>query len=127
MLDPDPTPTQSTFAVILDRVQRIQQDIAAINNKMTCIDDRTERMEREQALAEANLTAKITATQSQLDAHMKIPGHEELLKRVDKLAEQLVPLILMNKIGLWFLGAFGVLVIGLLWAIFTGQVTVSFP
>ncbi len=123
----DPTPKQTNFAIILERIQRIQQDISAINTKMTCIDDRTENMEKNALTAKSDLNAKIDLTQAKLEAHEKLVGHEELLKRVDRLTEQIIPLIMVNKIGLWFMAAFGLLVIGFLWAIFTGQVTVSFP
>lgn len=50
-------------------------------------------------------------------------------KDIDKLlsfVEQLHPIILFYRVGVWFAGALGLSVLALLWSLITGQISINF-
>ena len=55
-----------------------------------------------------------------------IDESKERIKELQEVIKNIQPLITFSKVGIWAGSAFGLLIIGLLWAIFTHQININY-
>jgi len=86
------------------------------------LEDLIQSIEARLRAIETSATTKLAVVETRLDAAWdKIDDHEVAVKEFRHEAEQIK--ILKGLLG-WILSAFGILVISLLWAIFTHQIEI---
>lgn len=112
------TPAASpTNAVIIERLERIQADVCAINARM-------ERQEKERAdfresylLGHAEIESIAKGTASQVAKHQQ---------QIDALEEMVKPLVWQSRVITAVVSVLGGSVILLIWQLLTGQAQVIF-
>lgn len=92
-------------AAILQKLIDLEASIQRVENKLNSIDSRVQAIERNDARAESVV--------------LKVEDHEDRLRCLEKLAPAM-------RVVVWIAGVLGVSVIGLIWALITGQAVIAF-
>ena len=111
-------------AVLIERLKNLSDDLAKIDRGVSSLDSRFGIFERSYLVEHAKVVNRAD------DAHSKITDHLRRIERLEAsfeaLSKMIQPLINTNKIVVWIGGALGISLLGLVWSILTGQVTLLF-
>jgi hypothetical protein len=97
--------TSTSNAVILQKLIDLETSIKRVEDKVDQIDNRVQAIERNDARSESVV--------------LKVEDHEDRLRALEKLAPTM-------RVVVWIAGVLGVSVIGLIWALITGQAVLAF-
>jgi hypothetical protein len=110
---PPPSQTQPTTAVVLERIQNLQDDVRELYIKIDLL------MAEQRAF-------NINYTKCHAELLADVKDHEKRLVEVERLAETLKdlvsPLVIANKILIFIGSSLMLMVIAFLWAILTHKV-----
>jgi len=97
--------TNSSNAVILQKLIDLETSIKRVEDKVDSIDKRVHAIECNDARSESVVVT--------------VKDHEDRLRALEKLAPAM-------RVVVWIAGVLGVSVIGLIWALITGQAVLAF-
>jgi len=109
---------QSSIITQTESINQLSTDIKKYSNEQN-------QFAQECIKAHAINDKKASAAHSRLDDHDKQLGI--LVKWSREIDKLISPLVSTNKIAIFIGGGIGLSIIGLIWAIITGQVTLIFP
>lgn len=111
-------------AVLVERLKNLQDDLVKIDQGVSSLNDKFGCFERGYLVEHAKVVNRADEAHARLADHLK--RIEMLEARFEQLSKLISPLIQTNKIVVWIGGALGLSVLGLVWSILTGQVTLLF-
>lgn len=114
------------------RLDTLQADITEIKSTVTCFAGNLERLERVYLVEHEKLVGRVDKIALLVDDQASRSAANtrrisELADQVIKLEKAIQPLIVTNKILSWLFGILGASVLGLIWSLITGQVTLVVP
>lgn len=118
------TPASPTNAVVIERIESLRSDLAEIKLSVQALSDNYQRF-RESYIMEHN---KIMSSVEQ--AHKRIDTLDVDMRKLEgslaALKEQVQPLCVWGKVAAFIASVLGVSIIGLIWSMITGQVSLIF-
>lgn len=111
-------------AVLVERLKNVQDDLVKIDRGVCALNEKLSAFERSYLVEHAKVVNRAD------EAHAKLTDHLRRIERLETsfeaLSKMIQPLINTNKIVVWIGGALGLSVLGLVWSLLTGQVTLLF-
>jgi len=121
---PAATGQTRAVAVLEERLSNLQSDITQIGCNVSTLITGFHDFRNTYVSEHAKVVSRTEAHGETLIDHKK--RIEELEKEYKKLLDMITPLIQTNKVVVWIGAVLGMSVLGLIWAIITGQVTLLF-
>jgi len=111
-------------AVVYSKIDAMQDDLKEIKTTVKAADKRAQEFEK------YYIEQHSQVVHSTNRAHARLDDYERRLcaleNTLEELADLVKPLVFQSRVLIWVASGFGVLIIGLLFAIFTGQAHLIF-
>jgi hypothetical protein len=121
----NPKSLETQIGVILERIDGISKAMAKLDSILEAVVVNNHNFMTEYATSHAILEQRTSAAHKRIDdITIRLQEATTLIGEMQKI---LIPLVSTNKILSGIAAAFGVSVIGLIWALVIGQVQLVFP
>jgi hypothetical protein len=104
--------------VVAERLGALTDVVVEVKDLVKCLDGRLDTFERQYIERHTQVVADVRTHTARLDDYER---------RLDALEKIVQPLVMYARILSFIGGAAGLSIIALIWALLTGQATVSFP